>query len=87
MLLGLEALTLHAVENPCVGGGMDGEFGISRCKLLHLEWVRSEVLLYSTENHIQSLGVEHDGRWYEKKNVFICMTESLCCTAEIDVTL
>ena len=34
---------------------MDGEFGVNRCKLLHLEWISNEVLLYST-------GIEHDGR-------------------------
>ena len=45
-----------------VGGGMDGEFGISGCKLLHLEWISKEVLLYSTENYIQSLVREHDRR-------------------------
>ena len=26
------------------GGGMDWEFGVSRCKLLHLEWIGYEVL-------------------------------------------
>ena len=26
---------------------MDREFGISRCKLFHLEWIGNEVLLYS----------------------------------------
>ena len=31
--------------------GMDGEFGVSRCKLLHLEWISNEVLLYSTGNY------------------------------------
>ena len=36
--------------------GCQGEFGDSRCKLLHLEWVSNEVLLYSTGNYIQSLG-------------------------------
>ena len=36
--------------------------GVSRCKLLHLEWISSEVLLYSTGNYIQSLWIEHDGR-------------------------
>ena len=46
-----------------VGGiGMDGEFGVSRCKLLHLEWVRNEVLLYSTGNYVQSLQIYRDGR-------------------------
>mgnify|MGYP007125348988 CR=1 FL=1 len=42
--------------------GMDWEFGISRCKLLHLEWIINEVLLYSTENNIQSLVIEYDRR-------------------------
>ena len=37
-------------------GAWDGqEFGVGRCKLLHLE-----CLLYSTGNYIQSLGIEHD---------------------------
>ena len=40
----------------CQGGGgarrMDWEFGVSRCKPLHLEWTDNEVLLYSTGNHI-----------------------------------
>ena len=29
--------------------GMAWEFGVNRCKLLHLEWMSSEVLLHSTE--------------------------------------
>ena len=41
----------------CQGGGsgMDWEFGLSRGKLLHLEWISNEVLLYSTGNYISSL--------------------------------
>ena len=42
--------------------GMDGEFGVSRCKLLHLEWISGEVLLHSTGNYVQSLVIEPDGR-------------------------
>ena len=41
--------------------GMDGEFGVGRCKLLQLEWISSEVLLYSTGNSIQALGIDHAG--------------------------
>ena len=41
---------------------LDWEFGVSRWTLLHLEWMRNEVLPYSTGNDIQSLGIEHDGR-------------------------
>ena len=33
---------------------MDWEFGVNRCKLLHLEWISNEILLYSTVNYIQS---------------------------------
>ena len=44
------------------GSGMDWEFGVGRCKLLHLEWISNEILLYSTGKNIQSLGIEHDGR-------------------------
>ena len=40
---------------------MDWEFGVGRCKLLHLEWMSNEVLLYSTENYLPFLGIEHDG--------------------------
>ena len=32
------------------------------------------------------VGIEHDRR-YKKKNVFMCMTESLCYIAQIDTTL
>ena len=34
------------------GSGMDWEFGVSRCKLLHLESISNEILLYSTGNYI-----------------------------------
>ena len=50
----------------CQGGvgrsGMDWEFGVSRYKLSHLEWISNEVLLQSTGNYIQSLGIDPDGR-------------------------
>ena len=35
-----------------VGGGMELEVGVSRCKLLHIEWINNKVLLYSTGNYI-----------------------------------
>ena len=28
------------------GGGMNWEFGISRCKLVYIEWINSKVVLY-----------------------------------------
>ena len=30
---------------------------VGRCKLLHLEWIINEILLYSTGNDTQSLGI------------------------------
>ena len=45
-----------------------GEFGVGRCKLWHWEWISNEVLLYSTGNSIQSLGIVQDGRECKKMN-------------------
>ena len=73
--------------------GMDGEFGVCRCKLLHtcrllhLEWISNGVFLYSPGNCVQYLGLKHDRRQCKKKNVHICMTGSLCCTTGIEGTL
>ena len=30
------------------GAGMEWETGVSRCKLLYIEWINNKVLLYST---------------------------------------
>ena len=49
------------------GSGMDEEFGVSRCKLFHLEWTSNEVLLHSTGSYIQSPGIDHDGKEQFKK--------------------
>ena len=38
---------------------MAWEFSVSRSKLLHLECISNEVLLYSTGNYIQSLTMEN----------------------------
>ena len=48
------------------GGGMDWEFGVSRCQLLYIEWVNNNVLLYSTGNYIQYPVINHNGKEYEK---------------------
>ena len=45
-----------------MGREWDGwEFGVSRYKLFHAAGISNEVLLYSTGNHTQSLGIDHDG--------------------------
>ena len=66
-------------------GGKDWVFGISGCKLLYIGWINNKVLLHSTGNYIQYPGINHNGKEYEKEYMYI--TESLCCTAEINTTL
>ena len=44
------------------GGGMNWEFGVSRCKLLYIEWINNKVLLYSTGNYIQYSVINHNGK-------------------------
>ena len=64
---------------------MDGDSGVGRCsKRWHLERISNEVLLCSSGSSSQFLGIEHDGTKYEKKNVCVCMTGSLCCDPEIE---
>ena len=53
------------------GGRMAWEFGISRCKLLHIRWINNKVLLYSTGNYIQYPVINHNGKEYEKEYIYI----------------
>ena len=71
------------------GVGRTGGLGVSRCKLLHLGCISNEILLQSRETYSQSLVMEPEGRYYEKKNIYvcICITGLLCCIAVIDRTL
>ena len=46
-----------------------------------------KIRLYSTGNHIQYPVINHNGKVYEKEYMYICITESLCCTAEINTAL
>ena len=43
--------------------GMDWEFGITRCKLVYIQWI-NKVLLYSTGNYIQYPAINHNGKEY-----------------------
>ena len=43
------------------GSGITGSLGLRDANyLLHLEWINTEILVYSTGNYIQSLVMEHD---------------------------
>ena len=66
-------------------GGKDWEFGISRCKLLYIEWIHNRVLLYSTGNYIQYPVTNHNGKEYIYSHIYIYM--SLHRTEEMNTTL
>ena len=57
---------------------MDLEFGVCRRKLLHLEWI-NKISLYSTGNYIQSPGINHNGKEYFKKNVYMYQVGQKVC--------
>ena len=69
-----------------VGGGGEapGVWG-QQIETIHAEWINNKVLLYSTGNYIQHHTINHNGKEHGKE--YICITESLCCTAEINTTL
>ena len=60
-----------------VGRGMEWEVG----------WINNQVLLYGTGNYIQYPVINHNGKEYLKKNIYIRVTESLCCTAVFNTKL
>ena len=45
------------------GGGMDWEFEISRCKLLHIGWINNKALLY--RHREQTCGCQGGGMEWE----------------------
>ena len=64
---------------------MDGEFGVGRCKPLHLEWISNEVPLHGPGNYIQSLGIDNKRMEYYsaiKKNKIVPF-EATCMELEI----
>ena len=72
------------------GGGMKGEFWVSRSKLLYIEWINNKILLYITGNCIQYPVINHKEKIEKRMYIYVSIylyIESLCCTAEINTTL
>ena len=67
------------------GGGMDWEFGVNGCKLLYIGQINNKALLCKTGNYNQYPEINHSGKEFEKEHIYI--SESLCCTAQINTTL
>ena len=65
-------------------GGMDWEFGVSRGKVLYVDWINNKVLLHSTRNYIQYPVINHKGKEHEKE--YVCITELLRYIAKINTS-
>ena len=58
----------------CQGEGLVGREGLgvwNRCKLVCIGWINHKVLLNSTENYIQYLVINHNGKEYEKEYIHV----------------
>ena len=47
------------------------EFGISRCKPLHIDWINNKALLNSAGNYSQSPEINHSGKESEKERIYV----------------
>ena len=57
-----------------VGERMEWEAGVSRCKLLYMEWINNKLLQYSTGNYIQCPMINHNGKeYFKRRNVCVCV--------------
>ena len=51
--------------------GKPEEFGISWCKLLHVEGINNKVLLHDPANYIQNPAINHNEREYKKECLYV----------------
>ena len=65
---------LGVAKGEARGRGQEWEFGVSRCKLVCIEWINNKVLLYSTGNYIQYPVINSNGKRITK---YVYITESL----------
>ena len=56
---------------------VEGWSGISRCKLLYIEWINHKVLLYSTGNTAQYSVISHNGKETESHCYITAITSTL----------
>ena len=54
-----------------VGEGMEWDLGISRGKVLYIEWINNKVLFYSTGNYMKYPVINHKGKEYKKEFIHI----------------
>ena len=60
---------------------MEWKVGVSRRKLLYVEWMDNKILLYTTGNCIQYPVTNHNGKEYEKECIYtFCYIEGINTT-------
>ena len=62
-----------------VRGGMEWEVGVSRRKLLCIEWINNEVLLFSTGNYRQYPMINHNLKKDKKECTCVCVCVVCVC--------
>ena len=70
-------------------GAMDLEFGISRCKLLYIEWINNKGPLYSPESYIQYSEInpnEKEKKMLNRKSIYVqkILALSLSCNVNLE---
>ena len=69
-----------------VGEGWIGSLQLADANYyLQNEWTTKSY--YSAGNYIQYHVINYNGKEYAKECIYVCITESLCSTAEINTTL
>ena len=70
------------------GSGMiNQEVGINIYTLLYIKQITNKDLLYSKEKYTQQFVITYKRKESEKEDMYVCITESLCCTPETNTTL
>ena len=62
---------LREEQGPRGKGVGEGRCGVSRCKLLYTACRNNKVLLYSTENYIQSPAINHNRKEYVEEYLYM----------------
>ena len=57
---------------------MEWDFGVSRCKLLFIEWINNKALLYNTGSYTQYPVTNHSGKEHKKESVCVCVCVCVC---------
>ena len=71
-------------------GGMEWEAGVIKCKLLHLGWINNKATLCNMEpslalcDDLEGWDGGRGGRLRGKEYMYLIVTDSRCCMAEIN---